>query len=106
LKKERLFVFAKEVIKIAPTSADNAKWAQSPGVRALHIPGLIGLAGIGADLIRSAATDTSGKAGFIFYYASDAGYTGLCMAIAPDECVEEILASVPVDRIDPSIAPR
>jgi hypothetical protein len=105
-KKERVFNFAEDVIKIAPIPPETAKWAQSPGTRARHIPGVIGLVGLAGDLLRSAGTDSSGKAGFIFYYSSDDGYAGLCMATAPLDCVEEILASIPPDRIDPSIAPK
>jgi hypothetical protein len=106
----RNFVFSQHANRIAPTSADNAKWARSPGSfgqpRARHIPGLIGIAGLTADLIRGALTDTTGLSGFIFYYDSDDGEGGLCMATAPTACVEEILASMPPERIDLSIAPK
>ena len=112
--EERLFVFAEHAIKIAPvddkTSHGAAKWSGGgrggPGVRARHIPGIIGLVGFGAELIRGAATDTTGTKGFIFHYANDDGYGGMCWVIAPAACTEEILASVPADRIDPSIAPK
>jgi hypothetical protein len=103
---QRIFVFAEHATKIAPTSPEFSKWAHSPGTKAHHIPGIIGLAAIGVNLIRAATTDTSDTEGFVFHYDSDDGQVGLCMATAPTSCVAEILASVPPDRIDPSIAPK
>lgn len=106
--EERVFVFAEHAIKISPaddkSSQGAAKWGRSSG--ASRVPGIIGLVGFGADLIRGATTDTSGAKGFVFTYSSDDGGGGLCWCIAPEPIVAEIFASVPSDRIGPSIAPK
>jgi hypothetical protein len=71
------------------------------------MPGIIGLAArVGADAIRASMTNTSGTKGFVFRYINEVGHTGMCWAIAPAPCVQEILASVPADKIDPSIVPK
>ena len=104
----RDFVFAHDATRIAPTSADNAKWARSQDSfvkRARHVP-VLGLAVAATDLIRGALTETTGLDGIIFHYDSDDGESGLCMATAPSSCVEQILSSMPPDRIDLSIAPK
>lgn len=109
--EERIFVFAEHALKITPVDEEKsrgaAKWSGGgPGFKARHVPGIFGWVGFGVHLIRGAATDTAGTKGFIFHYTNDDGYGGMCWGLAPAECVEEILASVPADRIDPSIAPK
>lgn len=106
--EKRLFTFAEHATKFSEadgeTSRGLAKHAkQTPFV----MPGIIGLAArVGADAIRSSVTNTSGTKGFVFHYINEVGHTGMCWAIAPAACVDEILASVPTDRIDPSITPK
>ncbi|SRR6266545_286435 len=106
--EDRTFIFAEHAIKISPaddkSSQGAAKWGKSS--RASRVPGIIGLAGLGADLIRGATTDTSGTKGIVFTYINDEGYGGLCWGIAPEAIAAEIFASVPPDRIDPAIAPK
>ena len=72
--EERLFTFAEHVFKIAPvddkTAHGAAKWSGGGyrGLRPSHIPGIIGLVALGAEVVRGAATATTGTKGFIFYY--------------------------------------
>jgi len=107
-EEKRLFVFGKDAIKIAPTEDKMTQGAaKHANTVPFVMPGIVGLAArLGAEAIRVGMIDNSGTKGFIFHYANDNGYLGICWAIAPAVSVEAILASVPADRVDLSIAPK
>ena len=106
--EDRTFIFAEHATKISPdddkSSQGAAKWGRSS--RASKVPGIIGLAGFAVDVMRGATNDTSDMKGIVFTYVNDEGSGGFCWGVAPATIADEIVASVPADRIDPSILAR
>ena len=105
--EDGIFVFAEGATKACPVDDEiSQRLARHLKPSAYVGGGLVGGAvKLGTYLIRE-ARDLSGTKGFAFTYTNNSGLGGFCWAIAPAEWVDEILASVPADRIDLSIAPR
>lgn len=109
------FIFPRHASKFTLVNDDDsekfARWKPHKGRRNAPwiiggiVPGIIGgIARLTSDAIRL-NKDFSGMKGFAFTYANPEGDIGLCWAIAPASCVDEIVASIPPERIDPAITP-
>ena len=100
-------IFAEHAAKFTLVNDEDsetfARWKPQKG--RVFFPGIIGAAArLTSDAIRL-SKDFSGMKGFAFTYTNSDGEFGLCWAIALGSCVDEILASIPTDRIDPRITP-
>jgi hypothetical protein len=102
------FVFPEHAVKFTLVNDEDsetfARWKPHKGGRPFF-PGIIGAAArLTSDAIRS-GKDFSGMKGFAFTYTNSDGEFGLCWGIALAPSVNDILASIPPDRIDPKITP-